>query len=227
MSDISIQPQIQSKLTHLKKRISGRLQQGLYAELRRYGLHRDLTRPLENPKAKIPISVRPLMELDIDVLLPLEGVSAAERQEAIWRRDFYRRLPKGCFVAVDLRDGKPCYMQWLVGPGDNDILARFKCFPPLKNGEALLEQAYTPPSHRGLGVMSAAMAMIAERASDLGARHVLTFVEEKNTASLKGCWRAGFQPYLRHRRTQMGFGIIVRNSFREMAENDPKRTLIF
>jgi len=215
------------QLTQLKKRISGRLQQGPYAELRRYGLHRELSRPLERPNAKIPIAVRPLIEPDLDILLPLEGSPIAEKQEALWRRDFYRKVPKGCFVAVDLRDGKPCYMQWLIGSHDNNLLTRFKCFPRLANDEALLEQAYTPPSHRGLGIMSAAMALIAERASDLGARRVLTFVEENNTASLKGCWRAGFQPYLLHRRTQMGFGVIVCNSFRELAENDPRRTLIF
>jgi len=45
--------------------------------------------------------------------------------------------------------------------------------------------------------MAAAMARIAERADQFGARWVLTFVDEGNAASLKGCARAGFVPYLR------------------------------
>jgi hypothetical protein len=43
----------------------------------------------------------------------------------------------------------------------------------------------------------AAMAQIAERADQFGARWVVTFVDEGNAASLKGCARAGFVPYLR------------------------------
>jgi len=118
-------------------------------------------------------------------------------------------------------------MQWLLGAKDNDLIARFKCFPRLEQNEALMEQAYTPPSHRGLGIMSAAMALIAERAADMNARHVLTFVEEKNIASLKGCWRAGFHPHLLHRRVQLGYGFIIFNNFSKLAEDDPRRTMTF
>jgi hypothetical protein len=44
--------------------------------------------------------------------------------------------------------------------------------------------------------MSAGMSMIAEKATDLGARYVVTFVGTDNIASLKGCERAGFLPYV-------------------------------
>ncbi len=46
----------------------------------------------------------------------------------------------------------------------------------LPPNEALLEGAYTPASHRGLGIMPAAMALIAEKAETIGARYVITFV---------------------------------------------------
>ena len=109
------------------------------------------------------------------------------------------------------------------GPRDNELLARFKCFPRLASDEALLEQAYTIPSHRGLGIMSAAMTVIAEKASDFGASQVLTFVDGEGAASLKACQRAGFAPHLLHRRIQIGYGAIVHNSFKVMADNDPRR----
>jgi len=44
--------------------------------------------------------------------------------------------------------------------------------------------------------MAAAMALVAERGREIGARYVITFVEQNNIASLKGCKRAGFSPYL-------------------------------
>jgi len=211
----------------LKQRIAERLQQGVYGQFRRYGLRRDLQQKLAPPSAKIPIAVRPLLPADLDILLPLQGGPASEQNEIIWRRDFYRQKPEGCYVAVDLRDDSPCYMQWLLGANDNRLIATIGGFPALAQNEALLEHAYTPPSHRGLGIMSSAMALIAERAADIGARHVLTFVEEKNIASLKGCHRAGFSPHLLHRRTQIGFGTFVRHSFKSLPENDPRRTMRF
>jgi hypothetical protein len=50
--------------------------------------------------------------------------------------------------------------------------------------------------------MSAGMSMIAEKARELDARYVLTFVGEDNVASLKGCERAGFLPYVDRRESR-------------------------
>ena len=60
----------------------------------------------------------------------------------------------------------------------NDEIRSISPFPPLESGEALLENAYTPPEYRGFGIMSAAMALIAERGSERDARAVLTYVRE-------------------------------------------------
>ena len=83
-----------------------------------------------------------------------------------------------CYVA-QTEDGSPCYMQWLFGVKDNAQLQRYfsGMFPILKPGEALLEGAYTLEKVRGLGVMAAAMAQIAEKAGDVRGRHaIITFV---------------------------------------------------
>jgi RimJ/RimL family protein N-acetyltransferase len=75
--------------------------------------------------------------------------------------------------------------------------------------------------------MAAAMAQIAERARDFGARKVLTFVATDNIASLKGCQRAGFHPHLLHRRTRLGFGLFTRDHFETLPEGDPRRSVKF
>ncbi len=210
------------QLGTLPSRIEGRLKLGLYKTAERYGLRRDLDLPLEKPSAKIPISIRPMRPADLDVLFPAD-IDPAEREEAAPRRAFAARHMAGGFVAVDERSDTPCYMQWLLGAADNDFLKSLNCFPELLPDEALLENAYTPPAYRGMGIMSAAMAAIAERAADFGARYVITFVMTDNIASLKGCQRAGFFPDLLHSQIRAGFGTYKRDSFTKLDSNDPVR----
>lgn len=169
----------------------------IYSEDTYYGLRRDLLLPFEAPEAKMPLRIRPLRESDIAKLLnPRE----ARRQSAL--KDYLQRLfllrseIPTCYVATTAED-EPCYMQWLMGPQDNaGILAFFRGgFPPLGPDEMLLEGAYTPAMYRGFGIMSCAMAKIAELGRDFGARRIITFVRSNNEAALKGCKRAGFLPF--------------------------------
>src|SRR5580658_5235651 len=162
-----------SRIAELATRLAGRWKLGLRAELTRYGLLRDLTHNFAAPGAKIPLAVRPLADRDLPALF---GHAGPESELAERLEVAWRRA----FIEKGARGG----------------------FLPLADGEALLENAYTPPAYRGLGVMAAAMAQIAERARDFGARKVLTFVATDNIASLKGCQRSGFYPHLLHRRTR-------------------------
>jgi RimJ/RimL family protein N-acetyltransferase len=170
-----------------------------YSDSVSIGLRRDLQVPFTGPTAKIPITVRPLgPSEDLSALDPEPGLSA---DEAFWRLGQRRLLQSAlqtCYVAM-APENRPCYMQWVIPASENDrIKAVFgNLYPVLGPDEALLEGAYTPEAYRGKGIMSAAMAQIAERAAEHGARWVITFVDEQNQASLKGCLRAGFTPYLR------------------------------
>ena len=162
------------------------------------GLRRDLSVPLEAPVAAMDITVRPIVERDVPLILDsgAPGLSDEER----WLRTARRRLLDAgfgtCFVAVTA-DGQPCYMQWLFSSRDNDRIQQYfgGTFPRLGSDEALLESAFTPEAFRGKRIMPAAMARIAEKAAGIGARSVITFVGVDNIASLKGCARAGFHPY--------------------------------
>jgi RimJ/RimL family protein N-acetyltransferase len=219
-----------SQLAQLRLRIAGRLQQGLRSSSMRFGLRRDLDVPLERPTAKIPIAIRPLIDSDVPSLLSINNAQSDghDKLEIAWRRAFLdRKGAKGCFVGVDLRNDSACYMQWLMSSADNDFIASLGGFPQLRKDEALLENAYTPANYRGLGIMSAAMTLIAERAVDFGARYVLTFVDEQNAPSLKGCERSGFYPHLLHHRSQMCFGVIRKDRFETLLQRDPRRAVRF
>lgn len=176
------------------------------------GLQRDLDVPFAAPAATIPITVRPATPVEIATMLNVDdhGLTPDELRE---RRSLLESGIPQAFVAVT-EDGQPCYMQWLMTSSDNDRIQRLfnGSFPRLGDDEALLEGAYTPPAFRGLRIMPSAMAQIAERARDFGARWVLTFVVPDNVPSLKGCKRSGFVPRLLKRdgwrlfRRRMTFG---------------------
>jgi RimJ/RimL family protein N-acetyltransferase len=213
----------------LATRLAGRWKLGLHAQQMRYGLVRDVSQKFTAPAAKIPLTVRPLHDRDLPALFGHAGPTSelAERLEVAWRHAFIEKGARGGFVAIDERSDTPCYVQWLLSPRDNAFIEKLGGFPPLAEGEALLENAYTPPGYRGLGVMAAAMAQIAERAGDFAARKVLTFVATDNVASLKGCQRAGFYPHLLHRRTRLGFGLLTRDRFETLPDTDPRRSIKF
>jgi len=173
----------------------------MYSDSTSLGMRRDLAVPFTGPSAKIPITVRPLAaDDDLSALDPAPGLSADERLGRLAQLRLLRSGLGTCYVAI-APEGKPCYMQWVMPSSANARLRGFfgNLYPELGPEEALLEGAYTPDAYRGKGIMGAAMAQVAERAAEVGARWVITFVDEQNQGSVKGCIRAGFTLYLRRR----------------------------
>ena len=146
--------------------------------------------PFEAPAATIPISIRLLREDDIPHLIGTDDptLSGTGRLERLNRLNMIRAGFKSCYVAVTA-DDSPCYMQFLIGPDENDLLrTHFRgLYPTLTPDEALLEGAFTPEAFRGQRIMPCAMAQIAMKAAEFGARWVITYVGSDNIASLKGC----------------------------------------
>jgi GNAT superfamily N-acetyltransferase len=171
----------------------------VYSDSTSLGLRRDLSLAFDKSTAKIPITVRPLSSTDdLSALDPEPGLPADEALSRLGQRRLLRSGLPVCYVAI-APDGKPCYMQWAIPASENHRVREIfgNLYPALAPDEALLEGAYTPTAYRGKGIMGAAMAHVAERAADYGARWVITFADERNSASVKGCVRAGFAPYLK------------------------------
>lgn len=171
----------------------------LYSTERSLGLRRDLDVPFETPAAKIHLDIRPLAKEDVHELLDDydDDVGAEAIKERARRKLFLREELLTCYVAIT-EGGHPAYMQWLMGPDQNDAIQSYFSggFPILSDGEALLEFAFSLEKYRGMRVMQHAMSEIALKGRDVGARIVLTFVMEDNISALKGCKRAGFAPYM-------------------------------
>ena len=171
----------------------------LYSNERSLCLRRDLDIPFESPAAKLSIQIRPLREEDVGELLDEydEGTPGEAVKERAQRKLFLQEKVPTCYVAVT-EDDSPTYMQWLMAASENDrIQAYFRGgFPVLKEDEGLLEFAFSLEKYRGMRIMPHAMAEIAKKGRDFGARYIITFVPEENIPSLKGCKRAGFFPYM-------------------------------
>lgn len=181
------------------KSVVGTMRLRIRSENSAIGLRRDLATAHPAPEATIGLSIRPIEQRDVPFILETqrEGLSAEEKWDRATRRRILEAGIGTCYVAVSA-DDEPTYMQWLFTHADDaDVQRYFKgVFPVLDTTTALLEGAFTPAAHRGKRIMSAAMARIAELGTDHGAEHVITFVGEDNQASLKGCARAGFLPYI-------------------------------
>lgn len=178
--------------------VSREARRRLHSNRLHYGLRRDLAEPFEAPSAKIPITIRPLRESDLPILLGhTDEMSERGPYVRMHRLNLLREGIGQCWVAATDAD-EPCYMQWLLASLENLRIERYfhGIFPSLAADEALLEHAFTREAFQGNGIMPAAMSRIAEKAIDLGARHVITFVDSENVPALKGCQRSGFRPYL-------------------------------
>lgn len=170
----------------------------LHSTRRSYCLLRDLSVEFPSPDAKVAITVRPLEEEDVPALLDLSRPQTSSDRSARMRRlRLIEYAIPTCYVAVT-EDGAPCYLQWLMGHEQNERIRSFFGgeYPTLDRSEMLLENAFTEESFRGMRIMPCAMFKIAEKAKQSHADRVITFVDEANIASLKGCKRAGFVPYL-------------------------------
>lgn len=189
----------------------------IYRERRTFGLRRDLAVPIQHRKAKIPITVRKLIKDDVPVIFPdvSTKLSRKEKVELETRRAMFDAGVTQCYVAID-ENGTPCYFQWRLDWRQNPFLqSRFprNWFPILRDDETLLENAYTPVAYRGKGIMSEAMAIIAETGREANARYAITFVDTENVPSLKACASAGFRPDLvRHERSYLA-GAVSRRHF--------------
>lgn len=172
------------------------------SEVLSYGLRRDLSIPFKPLEAKLPIKVRPLVKADMPLILDTTspGITDEGREERITRRQMLEAGISCCYVAVT-EDGTPCFMQWLIGHEQNELVQKYfkGIYPRLRKDEALFEGGFTPEDYRGQRIMPAAIAQIAEKGADMNARWMITFVTHDNIPSLKGCKRAGFVPYLMRR----------------------------
>jgi hypothetical protein len=189
------------------------LRDRLYSNETSMVLRRDLREHHPAPPPRVGGALRPLQSCDLPSII----------------KERPRRLPvlldkiPGCYVAVT-DAGELAFMQWLIFSNE---WARFKQFfkgelpAPLKPDECIFEFAYTFEKFRGLGVMGAALVMIAEEAvkQQPSVRWAYNYVRLDNLPSLKGCKNAGFRPFMR--REEHWRAMRLRQTFLSLEPGSP------
>lgn len=171
----------------------------LYSNQIFYGFYRDSKIPFKAPKARIPITIRPLRNSDIPELLDLQDqrLGPEELKERIMRLRVIKTGIQTCYVAVTSND-VPCYMQWLIGPQENKRVLKLSMgvgYPLLADDEMLGEFIFTPEKYRGQGIMPCALSKIADIGFALGARRIVGFFHTSSIPSLRAWKRLGCVPF--------------------------------
>jgi hypothetical protein len=144
--------------------------------------------------AKNKMEVSPICGDDIRKILGnLEACSVAEKRDVLAYLLFYQSGFKNCFVMR--REDKVAYMQTLIFPKENDLIAgqyRNK-FYPLKDTQVMIENVFTFPSFRGLGCFQSGTGQLLELARGLGYRSALCYVRKDRVAALTDLVNMGFK----------------------------------
>jgi hypothetical protein len=158
------------------------------------GLTSDLSAPLVK-RSKLAIEMHPVDPASFTGFRDEVGeASPRDALEAFSRQQMCDAGVETLYVAI-AGDGRPIYAQWCITPSAQAALARL-CpgrYPPLHDGEVLLEGAYTFTAFRGMRAMADGMIQLLRCARQAGARTALTYVNIDNVPSLRGCAACGFQ----------------------------------
>lgn len=146
---------------------------------------------------RIPVEVRPIRPREIPAFTELPGAGGS-RTESLTRANARYLLESGlqtCYVG--LIDDEPAYMQFLITADQNERLSKLfdGRFPPLAEGEALLEFAFTLPAHRARPVMPTVLLRMIELAAEQGAWRVIAYAQVENAKLIRFFLRLGFAPF--------------------------------
>ena len=161
------------------------LGQRIKSERLSFVLKKDLELKMEMPRSLINIELRPYTKEDSQYF-----------KEDTGNLFMFKKL-SGCYVAVNDK-GIPCFRIWMLKPSLNEVIKDYwgDSYPQLNNNEVLIARAFTLKKFRGLGIMSKAMALLAENAKKEGFKFAITITPIENKNSLYSSFYAGFKPYL-------------------------------
>ena len=172
----------------------------MWSEQRYCGLRRDLTKPYEPPKADIALHAVPIEEV-ADKVFGVQGLSERDETYLERRRRIFEAGFKGGFVAVTA-DSDPAYLQWLIPPSQNAMVADFfgPLFP-LDDDTLVVEGAWIPPAYRKANVFGEGLSLVSEAAALAApeATSAVCFPELANKGAVRGSVLGGYE--ISHLRT--------------------------
>lgn len=158
-----------------------------------YVLRKNLLEPA-GVQIRHPMELSPIQDGDIaQILGSLDGCTPAEKRDVLAYLLFYQSGFKNCFVMR--RGERVAYIQTLIYPSENDLIARkYRTkFYPLKETQVMIENVFTFPPYRGLGCFQSGTAQLLEMARAQGFRSALCYVRKDRVSALTELVNMGFK----------------------------------
>jgi ribosomal protein S18 acetylase RimI-like enzyme len=129
-----------------------------------------------------------------EIMAALPSLDPATRKELVVRLEFYDTGFKHCYVAR-AQTGELAHLQWLIYPDENDIIrSQFKNrFYALKEKQVMVENAFTFPKYRGLGLVQSVTYELLQKAKAKGSRAAVCYILKSNTESINQFVSLGFK----------------------------------
>jgi hypothetical protein len=164
--------------------------------------------------AKLKYKLQLATQKDMDEILQLAKLENKDMaQKLIYRILLWEDGYRNCYIARTADTNEICFMQFTIFAEDaKTTKGGFKSwFPELKEGEALIEGAYTFEKFRGNRIHPAVTADQLKICKEKGVQRMVAHVNKNNTASLKGTERAGYVPF--EEASNFKFMFITRRGF--------------
>jgi hypothetical protein len=175
------------------------LKRQVYSKDAQIGLKLDLQETdIPEIKANIKYTLQLAKKEDMDEILQLAKKEDKKwSQSLVYRRWLYEDGYHNCYITRTVDTNDLCFIQSVIHPEDDRIVkGRFRhWFPKLKEGEALLEGAYTFGKYRGNKLHPSVLSVILNMYKNKGFKRIITHIEKGNVAALKGAERVGFIPF--------------------------------
>ncbi len=143
---------------------------------------------------RMQFSISKIEEADWDdILREAHCLDIESRRENFARALHFRNDFTNCW-AVRSKTGSIAHIQWIVFPEENDVIrAGYRhFFRPLERCEVMIENAFTFPKYRGLGLFSHATRHLLNLGRQLEYKKAVSYVRSENVASLNELIRLGF-----------------------------------
>ena len=172
------------------------LKRQIYSRESQVGLELDLRQAnVTTSPAKIGYTLALASKADIEEALRKAGTESKESvQKLLYRKWLYESGFRNWYVARIVETGDLCYMHSVIDAddykrADGDFS---NWLPDLKEGEALLEGAYTFEKYRGLKLSTAISVDLVRIYKEKGYQRILTYIEKNNIPPLKVVEAVGF-----------------------------------
>jgi len=142
---------------------------------------------LRKPKnSRLNYSIKTTDESDFESLIDQLGQLELNAKKEIVSRLFFRQTGfKHCYFVRTTND-QLAYIQWLIYPDENEIIAKHyrSRFYPLKPNQIMLENAFTFPRFRGLGLLPNISAELLTIARNQGYKNAIVYIRKNQIVSI-------------------------------------------